>query len=504
MSGSSTDHDSVFRDLVDNLRAVFWAVPPDGSSILYCSPAYEGMWGRGLAELYAAPESWLEAVHPDDRARVAAAWRRAPAGYEAEYRVVRPDGAVTHVHDRAHAVLDAAGALERIVRITTDITSVRGLEEQLLHVEKMESLGRLAGGVAHEINNLLTIMLGQARLAREQPAAAVQHVALIEETARRGSELTSRLLGLTPSQPIRAGLVDVAAIARDQAPALRALLGPAVRLECALEPAPWPVRADAGDVRRLLLALAQNGADAMPDGGTLTIVAANASFDDDHARRHPGLAPGDHLVLTLTDTGTGVGEEHRSRVFEPFFSTRPGGGGMGLTTCYGIVSRAGGKIRLESKPGQGTAVTCSFPRALDTAASAPAPQAARRGPAGTVLVAEDEPLGREILGGVLRELGYDVVEAADGVDALAEAGGAHAIALLVTDVVMPRMGGRELAERLREQSPGLPVLFVSGYTDGALGDAGDPATAFLPKPFMAAELALAVRGLLDAEPAAAV
>ena len=251
MSGSDTDHDAVFRDLVDNLRAVFWAAPPDGSSILYCSPAYEDIWGRSVAELYADPRSWLEAVHRDDRARVTAAWKRAPSGYETDYRVVRPDGAVAHVHDRAHALLDAGGRLDRIVRITTDVTSVKGLEEQLLHVQKMESLGRLAGGVAHEVNNLLTIMLGQARLARERPADAERHVALIEETARRGGELTERLLGLTRAEPIRAGLLDIPALARDEAPALRALLGPVVRLECAHEPAPWPVRAGADQVRRL-------------------------------------------------------------------------------------------------------------------------------------------------------------------------------------------------------------------------------------------------------------
>ena len=500
MSGSRTDHDAVFRDLVDNLRAVFWVASPDRSAMLYCSPAYEELWGRTVASLYDAPRSRLDAVHPDDRARVVAAWDGAPADYDVEYRVVRPDGAVTHVHDRGHAVHASDGSVLRVVGIATDVTEVKRLEEQLLHAQKMESLGRLAGGVAHEVNNLLTIVLGQARLARERPAEGAARLTAIEETARRGGELTARLLGLTRTQPFRAGVLDLAAVAREQGPLLRDLLGSGIPLECALESQPWPVRADANEIRRLLQALASNAAEAMPDGGLLTIATANVTYDEPAARRHPGLAPGDHVVLTVTDTGTGIGEAHRSRVFEPFFSTRRRqGAGLGLATCYGIVTRAGGHIRLDSAPGRGTAVICAFPRA-DSPAAAPrgAPYVAGCDPL-TVLVAEDEPMVREIVAGALRELGYSVIEAGDGIDALTAAEEAPTINLLVTDVAMPRMGGRELAARLRGRFPGLRTLFVSGYTDGALGDAGDPATAFLPKPFLSEELAAAVRGLLDDE-----
>jgi PAS domain S-box-containing protein len=469
-------------------------MPPDRSSILYCSPAYEELWGRSVEELYANPRAWLDGIHPDDQERVTAACERAPYGYDAEYRVLRPDGSVAHVHDRAHPVLDAAGNVERIVGIATDITTVKRLEEQLLHAQKMESLGRLAGGVAHEVNNLLTIVLGHAALARDQPDDAAQHLAVIEQTARRGGALTARLLGFTRSQPIRAGALDVAQLAREREPELRELLGPDVRLECELDPAAWPVRADPLQVGRLLLALAQNGVDAMPDGGRLTIAIGNlTTADDDH-----GLAPGDHVVLTVTDTGSGIGAEDRSRVFEPFFSTRPDRAGMGLTDCYGIVARAGGQIRLESAPGRGTTVVCTFPRATARAPAAPStrPEGDR---SETVLVAEDDPMVREIVSGVLRGLGFDVVEAEDGVAALHATGKAPPIALLVTDVAMPRMGGRELADALRALNPGLRVLFVSGYSDEALGDAGDPGIAFVAKPFMADELVSAVRGLLEAE-----
>ena len=489
MSGPGTPQDTVFRDLVDNLQAVFWVASPDCSSILYCSPAYEELWGRSTSELYADPGSWVDAVHPDDRARAAAAWERAAEGYDVEYHVVRPDGEITHVHDRARPIRDAAGRIDRIAGITTDITAVRRLEEQLLHAHKMESLGRLAGGVAHEVNNLLTIVLGQAAAARDRPAVAAEHLARIEETARRGGDLTSRLLGLTPSQPLRSEPVDLAAVARELAPALRELLGPGVRLECSLDGGDRPVRADAEAVRRLLLALAQNGADAMPGGGTLAVSIA--------------AEPADEVVLTVTDTGAGIPAPDRAHVFEPFFTTRPGGAGMGLTDCYGIVTRAGGQIRLESVPGRGTTVTCSIPLAAPAEPAAPA-RPRGRGGSETVLLAEDEPLVREIVGGTLRELGFDVIEAGDGAAALAAAASAPPVSLLVTDVVMPRMDGRELAERMRERAPGLRVLFVSGYSDRALGDAGDPATAFLAKPFMAAELAAAVRGLLEAEPSAAV
>ena len=190
MSGSRTDHDAVFRDLVDHLRAVFWVASPDRSAMLYCSPAYEELWGRTVASLYDAPRSRLDAVHPDDRARVVAAWDGAPADYDVEYRVVRPDGAVTHVHDRGHAVHASDGSVLRVVGIATDVTEVKRLEEQLLHAQKMESLGRLAGGVAHEVNNLLTIVLGQARLARERPAEGAARLTAIEDdgAARRRAD----------------------------------------------------------------------------------------------------------------------------------------------------------------------------------------------------------------------------------------------------------------------------------------------------------------------------
>lgn len=498
MSGSRTDHDAVFRDLVDNLRAVFWVASPDGDAVIYCSPAYEELWGRSVASLYADPRSWLEAVHHEDRARVAAAWDRAPAGYDVEYRVAPPAGGVIHIHDRAHAVRGSDGTLLRVIGIATDVTDVKRLEEELLHAQKMESLGRLAGGVAHEVNNLLQVVLGQARLGRDDPAEAAQRLALIEETARRGGDLTARLLGLTRSQPVRAGLLDLGALAQEQASVLHDLVGPHIDLRCRLVSDPWPVRADGEEVRRLVMALAANAADAMPGGGTLTISTANVAYDELEARRHAGLAPGEHVVLTVADTGIGIREADRSRVFEPFFSTkRREGAGLGLATCYGIVTRAGGHIRIESAPGRGTAVVCAFPRAERPAPTVSAAPAATPGGPETVLVAEDEPMVREIVAGILRGLGYTVIEAADGIDALAAAAEAPPIALLVTDVVMPRMDGRELAERLRDQHPALRILFVSGYTDGALVDADDAATAFLPKPFMADDLAGAVRGLID-------
>jgi PAS domain S-box-containing protein len=497
MSGSRTDHDAVFRDLVDNLSAVFWVASPDGRSIIYCSPAYEALWGQSVDSLYQDPASWLNAILPEDRARVAAAWEHAPAGYDVEYRVRRADGEVSHIHDRGNPVRADDGTLLRIIGIATDITDVKRLEAQLLHAQKMESLGRLAGGVAHEVNNLLQVVLGQAALGRAHPAQAADRLAVIEETARSGGDLTARLLGLTRSQPIRAGVLDLGALAREQAAVLHDLVGPDIRLECRLEAEPWAIQADREQIRRLVMALASNAADAMPAGGTLTIATANVHHDAGDARRHPGLAAGPHVVLTVADTGTGIREADRSRVFEPFFSTkRREGAGLGLATCYGIVTRAGGHIRIESEPGRGTAVVCAFPRAESPTRASTAAPAESVGAPETVLVAEDEPMVREIVAANLRGLGFDVIEAGDGVEALAAAEDAPQLALLVTDVVMPRMGGRELAERLREQSPGLRILFVSGYTDGALRDADDPATAFLPKPFMSGELADAVRGLL--------
>jgi len=499
MSGSGNGLDDPIRDLADHVRAVLWVISADGESMLYCSPAYSRLWGRPVEELLADPSSWLEGVHPDDRERVEEAWDRRLVGYEAEYRVVRPDGTIIHVHDRGEPIRDEDGRVVRLAGFATDITDVRHLEEQLRHAQKMESLGRLAGGVAHEVNNLLTILLGHARLARQSPERAAEHLADIEDAARRGGELTARLLGLTRTDPIRAGVLDLAALVRGEQAALRTAAGAACDLTVVCPPGEYPVRADAVQMRRMLGDLVRNAIEAMPDGGSLRLGVALEDYDAEAAARRPALAAGPHVVLTVADSGVGIADGDRSRVFEPFFTTKRMAPGMGLTTAYGVVARCGGHIELDSVPGGGTTVACSFPLA---AAAAPAAGARGRAPgigAGqTVLVAEDEPMVRLIVAGTLRELGFEVLEAADGAEALTTAEDAR-LTLLVTDVVMPRMGGRELAARLRERSPGLRVLFVSGFTDGALGDAGDPETSFLPKPFMSAELADAVRSLLEPE-----
>jgi CheY-like chemotaxis protein len=329
-------------------------------------------------------------------------------GLDVEYRVIRPDGTTVHINDVGRMARDDAGNPLRLVGYTTDVTELKRLEEQLQHAQKMENLGRLAGGVAHEVNNLLTVVLGHAGRS---------------------------------SAPARIGI----------------------------------------------------------DGGPIAISVATQAYDEAAAARHPGLQPGEHVVLTVADSGIGIPEDDRSRVFEPFFTTKRDGAGMGLTTCYGIMARASGHIRLESAPGRGTSFACAFPLGIAVAAVAREAAAA----AGeTVLVAEDEPLVRTLVAGALREQGYTVLEAGDGVEALAIADATPGLALLVTDVVMPSMDGRELAARLRDRVPGIPALFVAGYTDGALED-GEPATAFLPKPFMSAELMAAVRTLLDPEPSTA-
>jgi PAS domain S-box-containing protein len=499
---SGNDHDPQFRDIADHLGAILWISDPDGERMLFCSQAYETMWGRPVAELYADAESWMEGVHPDDRDRMLAAWDRRWTGYDVEYRVIRPDGTTVHVNDVGRMVRDDAGRPLRLVGYTTDVTELKRLEEQLQHAQKMESLGRLAGGVAHEVNNLLTVVLGHARLAREHPHRIEEHTALIEEAARRGGELTARLLGLTPSMPIRAGALDLAAVVREEEAALRTLAGGACKLTITCEPGGAPVRADGDEVRRLLDELVENAADAMPGGGPIAISVSTTAYDEAAAAHHPGLQPGEHVVLTVADSGIGIPEHDRSRVFEPVFTTKRDGAGMGLTTCYGIMARASGHIRLESSPGRGTVVACAFP--LGAAVAAVAREAAAPRAAGeTVLVAEDEPLVRTLVAGALREQGYTVLEAGDGEEALAIADATPGLALLVTDVVMPHMDGRDLAARLRDRLPGIPVLFVSGYTDGALAEDGEPATAFLPKPFMSGELMAAVRTLLDPEPSPA-
>ncbi|HEY0793425.1 MAG TPA: PAS domain-containing protein [Chthoniobacterales bacterium] len=496
-----------FRQLADNIDEVFWLADARLQSILYVSPAYERIRGRTCESLRKDPRSFFEAIHPDDRARaIETFWVLLDAPTELEYRIVRPDGVVRWIRNRAFPVRDAAGHVIRIAGLAEDMTERRHLEMQLRQAQKMEAIGQLAGGVAHDFNNLLAVISGHSELlAAGSPADDQWHdsVAEIRRASQLAASSTRQLLAFSRRQILEPKLLDLNAVVSDAGKMLRRLIGEDVRLSTNLQPRLKPVRADRGQLDQMILNLALNARDAMPAGGTLTLETGEIDWDPACTETPLGVRPAHYVRLTVTDSGHGMTPEVQARVFEPFFTTKAEGRGtgLGLSVVHGIVQQSGGHVSVCSRPGAGTTFHIDLPAVPGTAES-PVPNAPSNLPGGheTVLLVEDEAAVRNVTTRMLECLGYRVLEAANGEEAvpLFEARRAD-INLLMTDVVMPGLGGRGLAEALWARDAGLKVLFHSGYTDDTVVRGGILAAevAFLQKPFTLEALARKVRDVLD-------
>jgi two-component system, cell cycle sensor histidine kinase and response regulator CckA len=455
-------------------------------------------------------DDWVgRVIHPEDREIVRRAVANGIAGnpdIAADYRVVWPDGSVHWVTSRARVFFDEAGRATRIIGAIMDITDRKRLEEQFRQAQKMEAVGHLAGGVAHDFNNLLTIINGYSEvLLPDLPPGDPRRemIAQIRQAGERAAGLTRQLLAFSRRTVLEPKVLDLNDVVRDNEKMLRRLIGEDVRLTAVLDPAAEPVKVDPGQISQVVMNLAVNARDAMPTGGELTIETGTVEVDAS-AAADPEAGPGRYVRLAVTDTGSGMTPEVRARLFEPFFTTKaPGKGtGLGLATVYGIVKQSGGFISVHSEPGRGAAFQVYFPVAegrTPARKSSHGLKAMARG-AETVLVVEDEGAVRVLVGAVLRRAGYTVLEAGRGTEALRLAGEHPGpVHLLITDVVMPEMGGRELVERLAGLRPGLRVLYLSGYTEDAVVRHGvlQAEVAFLQKPFTMAALTTKVRQVLD-------
>jgi len=398
-------------------------------------------------------------------------------------------------------------AIKAVVVNARDVTERRRLEEQLRHAQKMEAIGQLAGGVAHDFNNLLTAILGYTNLILDEvPADAPirNDLAEIRSAGERAAALTRQLLAFSRRQMLQPRMVDVNDLIRQIEKLLRRLISEDVELTTNLADDVLPVRVDPASIEQALINLAVNGRDAMPRGGRLTLETGNVDLDETSAKRYSPMQPGRYVKLVISDTGQGMDEPTQSRVFEPFFTTKEQGrgSGLGLATVYGIVKQSGGFVYVSSVPDRGTSFTIFLlPAAAETtgqAALAATSDAIERGWE-TVLLVEDEDAVRALAGEVLRRNGYTVLEARHGLDALRVAERhSDAIHLMITDVVMPHMSGRDLAERLVAARHQMKVLFMSGYTDHAAVHRDlTPGTAFLQKPFTPDIFARKVRSILD-------
>jgi len=406
--------------------------------------------------------------------------------------------------------LRTADGAPQVLGVATEITHRKELESQLRQAQKMEAVGQLAGGIAHDFNNVLTAILGYALLMLKDPGLPVpqrQDVQEIQKAAQRAASLTQQLLAFSRKQVLQPTVLDLNEVVSEMQALLRRLIGEHIVLDTDLEPDGQFVRADRGQLQQVIINLCVNARDAMPEGGTLTIATRERDLDAGFVASHPGSQPGVHVALAVRDTGIGMDSDTRARVFEPFFTTKPvgKGSGLGLATVYGIVKQSGGYIAVTSVPTRGSTFTVYLPRVSAPGPEVSAPPVVTSQPSGgseTVLLVEDEPAVRSLARRALQRYGYQVLEAPDGDAALALASDTRdAIALLLTDVVMPGMSGRDLARRLTAEHAALRVLYTSGYPDtaGLSEDLQDASVAYLSKPYTPEELARKVREVLDAK-----
>jgi PAS domain S-box-containing protein len=492
------------RTLVDSARDVIFALSPDGLFVAL-NPAFEKLTGWPREEWMGKP--FTEVLHADD----------VPAARELFAKILRsepPPNVQFRFRSREGGYLVGEITANiprqdgRLLGIVRDVTDRVRLEDQLRQAQKMEAVGRLAGGVAHDFNNLLTAISGYSELLLSDLAPGDPRRADVEEIKKateRAASLTRQLLAFSRRQVLQPRVLDLNVVVAGAEKLLRRLIGEDIRLVTRFEPALGAVRADAGQIEQVVMNLAVNARDAMPGGGTLTVETRNA--DITVARRteeQAPMPPGRYVELRVSDTGVGIGAEVKRHIFEPFFTTREKGTGtgLGLATVYGIVKQSGGFIWVDSEPGRGATFTIHLPQVAQGVETAEPGRPVRTSIAGTetVLLVEDEAAVRTVARESLRIYGYRVLEAPDGEVALRVAADAGAgIDLLLTDVIMPGLSGPALADRLRAERPGIRVLYMSGYTDDALGPHGvlEPGLNYLQKPFTPDVLAQKVRQVLD-------
>ncbi len=513
-----------FRLIADGLTDYSIVIlDPDGSVVSWTRAAH-------IIEGYAAEDVLGEHVTifwpPEDRRFVEEMLREAAqlGRSEVEGWAVRKGGERYWADVVFSAVRDDAGELTGFIRVlrdqtqrriaeeamiarTRELTERRELEEQLRQAQKMEAVGRLAGGIAHDFNNLLTAIRGNADLLlNDYPLddPIKSNVEEINKAAERAASLTRQLLAFSRRQVLQPRVIELDLVLREMDGLLRRITADDIQLITRTVSRGALVRVDRGQLEQVLLNLVVNARDAMPAGGSLLIESGTAELGVDFVRHHAGAQTGSYVRLVVSDTGRGMDEPTLAHMFEPFFTTKSvgQGTGLGLATVYGIVKQSGGYITVESQTGAGTRFDIYLPRVFDqTEPSSTPPVQPVDASEPTVLLVEDEQAVRALAARILRKNGYRVLEARDGIEAQSVAAGfSGSISVLVTDVVMPRMGGRELAELLRAERPGLPVLYMSGYTDDALvhhGVVAGTGTWFLQKPFTPDGLARKLREIIN-------
>ncbi len=500
-----------FHELAENIGEIFYNYDAVHDRLLYASRAFERIWGLPLQQVLDDPQSYLKSVHPDDLPAAEGAFKRQLQGQETnvEFRICRPDGEVRWVHEHAVPLMDADGRLERIVGTMQDISEFKLLEQQFLRVQRMESLGTLAGGIAHDLNNALTPILLSIDILRlqEREPGRLQWLDAIAGSAQRGADVVRQVLFFADGFEGRSQDVQPAELLVGLEKRLRETLPAELQWRLEIEKGLWQVRGDPGQLQQMLLNLCLNARDAMPAGGTVTLSAHNRVHDEFHATPHYQAEPGPYVVLEVSDSGAGMTPAVMAKVFDPFFTTKePGKGtGLGLATVLAILQRHRGFVRVRSEPGAGSTFSLHLP-ALREAVAAPVatvPAAAAKLPRGQgelILVVDDEDTLRLIAQRTLEIFGYRVLTAANGAEAAERfAERRTEIALVLTDMMMPVMDGEAAIRAVLALEPRMRVIATSGLDAESMKAKALAAGAwgYLPKPYKAETLLQTLRNALQ-------
>jgi PAS domain S-box-containing protein len=462
-----------FRQIAATINEVFWMTDAVKLQMLYISPAYEKIWGRTCESLYEAPQTWVDAIHPEDRKRVlkAAMTKQTSGEYDEIYRIIRPDGSERWIHDHALPLRNAAGEVFRIVGTAEDITENRKLEAQFRQAQKMESIGQLAGGIAHDFNNILSAIVGNLSLAKlesEEIPAIAEYLDEISNATRRATDLVNQILTFSRQNKQERSPIHLNHVVLEALKLLRASMPSTIKIQSELAQTPT-VLANATAIHQVVMNLGTNAWHAMRDNpGTLKVEVNIMEVDDEFVKVHPGLRAGKHVRLSASDTGCGMDHATLERIFDPFFTTKPigEGTGLGLAVVHGIMKNHDGGIFAHSRPGEGTTFHLYFP-VLETEAVAPqiGSSPIPRGNGEHILFVDDEAALANVGKKILERLGYSVTVKTSALEAIAAVEAQpDGFDLVVTDLTMPVMDGAKLGDRLLQIQPRLPIILMTGYS----------------------------------------
>ena len=502
------EREELFQLISENAADMIAVVDGNGDR-LYNSPSYARVLGYTAEDL--RKTSPLEQIHPDDLPMVLDAAKEAKGsavGRRIEYRMRRKDGEWVVLESTASPIRNAAGNVEKLVIVNRDISERRHLELQLRQSQKMDAIGRLSGGVAHDFNNLLGVIIGYSEVLQDQIKEGDRLRVCVDQilqAGKRAASLTRQLLAFSRQQVLEPKVLLLNGVVGDMEKMLRRLIGEDVQLTTKLDAKLGKVRADQGQIEQVIMNLAVNARDAMPEGGDISIETANTEMDEAFVKRYPyPVQTGPYILLTVSDTGTGMDDVTKQRIFEPFFTTKEKGKGtgLGLSMVYGVVKQSNGYIDVFSTVGQGTTFKIYLPRIDQEPEEHTTKTALSKAFRGneTILLVEDEKNLCVLTRNLLEHYGYAVLEAESGAQALAVSRqNAGAIHLLLTDIVMPGIGGRALAQTLSRERPGIRVVYMSGYTGQTVGGQTilSPGAHFLQKPFTREDLARKIREALE-------